>query len=151
MFRPCYLFLLWNVILTCLAFCLTTVIAACFLHLCTCLTCSSVHASSCSASQPLLLLAFFTYVLASPAHLYMPHLFTRCLPTIICVMLVFTAFHFVIFFVCFSIFAICYISSWLQFLNLAWPMFCPIVVHLLLIGMIKNVDTSLCTSFLLFV
>ena len=46
MFCPCYLFLLWNVLLTCLAFCLTTVIAACFLHLCTCLTRSSAHASS---------------------------------------------------------------------------------------------------------
>ena len=46
MFRPCYLFLLWNVIITCLAFCLTTVIAACFFHLYTSLTCSSVHASS---------------------------------------------------------------------------------------------------------
>jgi len=46
-----------------------------------------------SASQPLLLLAFFTYVLASPAHLHMPHLFTRCSPTIICVMLMFTAFR----------------------------------------------------------
>ena len=46
-----------------------------------------------SASQPLLLLAFFTYVLASPAHLYMPHLFTSCLPTIICVMLMFNAFR----------------------------------------------------------
>jgi len=50
-----------------------------------------------SASQPLLLLAFLTYVLASPAYLYMPHLFTRCLPTIICVMLMFTAFHFLSF------------------------------------------------------
>jgi len=29
----------------------------------------------------------FTYVLASPAHLYMYQLFTHCLPTIICVML----------------------------------------------------------------
>ena len=46
MVRPCYLFLLWNVLLTCLAFCLTIVMAACFLHLCTCLTCLSVHASS---------------------------------------------------------------------------------------------------------
>ena len=38
-------------------------------------------------NQPLLLLTFFTYMLASPAHLCMPHLFTHCLPTIICVML----------------------------------------------------------------
>jgi len=46
MFHPCYLFLLWNVLLTCPALCLTNVIAASFLHLCTCLTCSPVHASS---------------------------------------------------------------------------------------------------------
>jgi len=31
-------------------------------------------------------------MLPSPAHLYMPHLFTYCLPTIICVMLMSTAF-----------------------------------------------------------
>jgi len=37
-----------------------------------------------SASQPLLSFTFFTYVLASTAHLYMPQLFTHCLPTIIC-------------------------------------------------------------------
>jgi len=39
----------------------------------------------------LLLLTFFTYMLmlASPAHLHMPHLFTHCLRTIICVMLIF--------------------------------------------------------------
>jgi len=29
------------------------------------------------------------YVHASPAHLYMPQLFTHCLPTIICVMLMY--------------------------------------------------------------
>ena len=34
----------------------------------------------------LLLLVSFTYTLASLAHLYMPHLFTHCLPTIIYVM-----------------------------------------------------------------
>ena len=33
-------------------------------------------------------------MLASPAHLYMPHLFTHCLPTIICVMLMSIAFFF---------------------------------------------------------
>ena len=55
----------------------------------------------------LLLLTFFTYMLASLAHLYMPHLFTHCLPTIICVMLMSIAF--------FSIFDICYISLWLHF------------------------------------
>jgi len=31
-------------------------------------------------------------MLASPAHLYIPHLFTHCLPTIICVMLMSIAF-----------------------------------------------------------
>ena len=41
-----------------------------------------------------LLLTFFTYMLASPAHLYMPHLFTHSLPTIICVMLMSIAFFF---------------------------------------------------------
>ena len=45
-FRPCYLFLLWNVVLKCLALCLITIIAAYFPHLYACLTCSSVHASS---------------------------------------------------------------------------------------------------------
>jgi len=39
------------------------------------------------ASRPLLLFAFFTYVLASTAHLCMPQIFTHCLPTIISVML----------------------------------------------------------------
>jgi len=48
----------------------------------------------CPVPQPLLLLAFFTYMLDSPAHLYMPHLFTHCLPTIICVMLMSIAFFF---------------------------------------------------------
>ena len=46
-FCPCYLFLLWNVVLKCLALCLITIIAACFPHLLyACLPCSSVHASS---------------------------------------------------------------------------------------------------------
>jgi len=45
-FCPCYLFFLWNVVLKCLALCLITIIAAYFLHLYACLTCSSVHASS---------------------------------------------------------------------------------------------------------
>jgi len=40
------------------------------------------------------LLTFFTYILASPAHLYIPHLFTHWLPTIICVMLMSIAFFF---------------------------------------------------------
>jgi len=41
------------------------------------------------ASEPLLLLASFTCVLASTAHLYMPQLFTHCLPIIICVTLMY--------------------------------------------------------------
>ena len=45
-FLPMYLFLPWNVVLKCLALCLKTIIAARFLHLYACLTCSSVHASS---------------------------------------------------------------------------------------------------------
>jgi len=69
-FCPCYLFLLWNVVLKCLALCLTNIIAACFLHL---------------------------YMLASPAHLYMPHLFTHCLPTIIWVMLMSIVFSYFLF------------------------------------------------------
>jgi len=40
------MFLLWNVVLKCLALCLIIIIAACLLHLYACLTCSSVHASS---------------------------------------------------------------------------------------------------------
>ena len=67
----------------CSALCLITIIIAArfhFLHLYACLTCSSI--------------------------LYMPHLFTYCFPTIICVMLMF------FFFVFFLIFVICYISLW---------------------------------------
>ena len=45
-FCPCYLFLIWNAVLKYLALCLITIIAARFLHLYACLTCSSVHASS---------------------------------------------------------------------------------------------------------
>ena len=62
-FCPCQLFLLWNVVLKCLVLCLITIIYRC------------------SLPSPV--------VLASPAHLYMPHLFTHFLPTIICVMLMF--------------------------------------------------------------
>ena len=96
MFRPCYLFLLWNVILTYLAFCLTTVIAACFLHLCTCLTCSSIHASS---LHPLL------------AHHHL------CYVDVYCVLFCF-CFLFVFLFLLYATF--------LHDSNLAWPMFCPI-------------------------
>ena len=59
------MFLLWNVVIKCLALCLIT---------------------SCFLSSPFL---------ASPAHLYMPHLFTHLLPTIICVMLMSIAFFFI--------------------------------------------------------
>jgi len=49
-FFPCYLFLSLNVVIKCLALCLTIIIAASFrfLHLYAyhCLTCSSVHAST---------------------------------------------------------------------------------------------------------
>jgi len=45
-FSPCYLFLLWYTVLKCPALCLITIIAARFLRLYACLTCSSVHASS---------------------------------------------------------------------------------------------------------
>jgi len=66
----------------------------------------------------IMLLTSFTYrpTLASPAHLYMPHLphlFTHCLPTIICVMLMSISIVFSYVF-CFF-FAICYISLWLHF------------------------------------
>jgi len=40
-----------------------------------------------SSSRPALLFASITYVLTSTAHLYMPQIFTHCLPTIICVTL----------------------------------------------------------------
>ena len=53
-------------------------------------------------------------LLPSTAHLYMPHLFTHCLPTIICAMLMCIVFSF-FFFVFFLIFVICYISLWLHF------------------------------------
>ena len=45
-FCPCYLFLLWNVVLKCIALCLITIIAARFPYLYAYLTCWSVHASS---------------------------------------------------------------------------------------------------------
>ena len=71
-----------------------------------------VFAMKCCTKMPcplplnhyLLLLAFFTYMLASPAHLYMPHLFTHCLPIIICVCYV------DVYCVFFYIFDICCIS-----------------------------------------
>jgi len=53
----------------------------------------------CYLPQPLLLLASFTCVLVSPAHLYMYRPFTHCLPTIICVMLMSI--------VCFILFSFC--------------------------------------------
>jgi len=43
------------------------------------------------------MLASFTYMLALSAHLYMPHLFTHWLPTIICVMLMSIAFFYLLF------------------------------------------------------
>ena len=67
-FCPCYLFLLWNVVLKCLALCLITITAACFPYLYACLTCSSVHAS---------------------------YLLTHCLPTIVCVMFMSMVFFFI--------------------------------------------------------
>ena len=51
-FRPCYLFLLWNVVLKCLALCLITIIAAYFLHLYACLTCSFI--CTCLISSPII-------------------------------------------------------------------------------------------------
>ena len=76
-FCPCYLFLLWNVVLKCLALCLITIIAACFLHLYACLTCSSV--------------------------VYMPYLFTHCLPTIIYSVLCWCLLRFNIFYFCYML------------------------------------------------
>jgi len=40
---------------------------------------------------------FLQYMLASPAHLYIPYLFTHCLPTIICVMLMSIEFFYFLF------------------------------------------------------
>jgi len=63
-------------------------------------------------------LAFFTNMLASPPHLYMPHLFTHCLPTIVCVMLMSIAFFlFLLFatFLCdfiFGLFVYIFLSDW---------------------------------------
>jgi len=42
-----------------------------------------------TALRTLLLFTSFTYVLASTAYLYMPQLFTHCLPTITCVTLMY--------------------------------------------------------------
>jgi len=60
---PCCVFFItkYNVVFKCIALGLIILIVARFLYLCTCFTCSSV--------------------------LYMPQLFTHCLPTIIYVML----------------------------------------------------------------
>ena len=79
----------------------------------------------------IMLLASFTYrpTLASPAHLYMPHLFTHCLPTIICVMLmsISIVFSYVFFvfllyatFLCDSIFILACCSCWFHSCGFHW-------------------------------
>jgi len=77
-------------------------------------------------------------MLASPAHLYMPHLFTHCLPTIICVMLMSIAFFFYFFYFCYMLLfvtpfwivcdnvCLCY---WLWLISIMWSMFCYFPVH----------------------
>jgi len=63
-FYPCYLLFYWsylllhcNVVFQCIALCLITLTAACFLHIkCACFTWSSVHTST---LQPLLLYCIF--------------------------------------------------------------------------------------------
>ena len=60
-FCPCYLFLLWNVVLKCFALCLITIIVARFLHLYACLTCLISSPIACPPSSVLCwcLLCFF--------------------------------------------------------------------------------------------
>jgi len=67
-----------------------------------------------SASQPLLLFTSFTYVLASTADLHMSQL-THCLPTIICVTLIYIVYVLLkqllyTFFICIIICPLCIIS-----------------------------------------
>jgi len=59
-------------------------------------------------------------MLASPAHLYMPHLFTHCLRTIICVMFIFyeSLFYFAFVRLVFSV--TCYVCLSFVFL---YPLF----------------------------
>jgi len=67
-------------------------------------------------------------MLASPAYLYMSHLFIQCLPTIICVMLMFFLF--------FVIFVICHISLLLHF-GLFVYIF-SLVLHSIVVVLIPN-------------
>ena len=97
----------------------------------------------CPLPQPLLLLASFTYMLGSLAHLYMPHLFTHCLPTIICVMLMSIAFfYFLLFllyatFLCDSILAC--LCTYFLFRILAY-----IIYLLIMYGIVFSVRLSIC-------
>jgi len=54
-YKHCFLpmFLLWNVVLKCLALCLITMIAARFPRLYACLACSSVQTTTCLISSPI--------------------------------------------------------------------------------------------------
>ena len=80
-------------------------------------------------------------------HLYMPHLFTHCLPTIICVMLVF--YFFLVFFL---IFVICYISSWfICFVSFFWAYVKPhfwLVFQIYLLVFLLFVMQSACCSYI---
>ena len=95
-FRPCYLFLLWNV-LKCLALCLIAIIAACFLYLYACLTCSSVHASS---LHPLLL-----------AHHHL------CYVDVYCVFFIF-AIRYISLWLHFGLFVYIFLSDWFLCLSI---------------------------------
>jgi len=67
------------------------------------MNCVKMHCSL--PHNPYLIAARFLHLCAcSPAHLYMCHLFTHCLPTIICVMLMSIVSFFIVFSLYFSVF-----------------------------------------------
>ena len=70
--------------------------------------------------------ASFTCMRASPAHLYVPQLFTHCLPTITCVMLMSIAFFiFWLYFVLFSFFSVCLVVVLFDVFVLSCPVILP--------------------------
>ena len=93
------------------------------------MNCVKTHCSL--PHNSLLLLASFTCVLAPPAHLYMCHLFTHCLPTTICVMLMSIVSFFIVFSLYFCFFlCMCFFLAFVTFVF--FPFCAPSVLHLTL-------------------
>jgi len=73
-----------------------------------------------SALLPLLLFTSFTYVHASPAHLYTPELFVHCLPTVIRITLM----------------SLVYLIQHLCFGNIAFTLLCLLGLLLALVELV---------------